>query len=67
MEVPYSRDFDAQIEQYSFCFTCETCAHFDDEENTCLHGFPNRMHQIGYYRTDPRPETILFCKDFDLP
>ena len=66
MEVPYESLFDKQVEEFSFCFTCEKCAHFDDGEDTCLHGFPNRMHHLSYYKTTPRPPTILFCKDFDL-
>ena len=66
MEVKYSSEFDEQRQQYGFCFTCEHCAHFDDETEACLHGFPNKMHRLGYYRTEPRPRTILFCKDFDL-
>lgn len=66
MEVKYSTAFDEQQDRYGFCFTCEHCAHFDDTTGECIHGFPNKMHRLGYYQTTPRPHTILFCKDFDL-
>ena len=66
MEVKFSPEFEAQRVRFDFCFTCEHCAHFDDETDECLHGFPNQMHRLGYYESTPRPETILFCKDFDL-
>jgi hypothetical protein len=66
MEVSYNPKFDEQRERYSFCFTCEHCAHFDTDKEVCLHGFPNKMHRLRYYRKEPRPKGILFCKDFDL-
>ena len=66
MEVPFKPSFEQQIERYGFCFTCEHCAHFDDRTDACLHGFPNKMHKLAYYRATPKPKTILFCKDFDL-
>ncbi|MCP4680495.1 MAG: hypothetical protein GY854_34435 [Deltaproteobacteria bacterium] len=66
MEVAYDTDFDSQRERYHFCFTCEHCAHFDDETGDCLHGFPSHMHRLTYYLAEPKPLTILFCKDFDL-
>ena len=66
MEVPFSPNFEQQVERFAFHFTCEHCAHFDDRTGNCLHGFPNRMHRLAYYRAIPRPKTILFCKDFDL-
>ena len=66
MEVKFSREFDAQRERFAFRFTCEHCAHFDDEKEVCIHGFPNEMHRLGYYIAEKRPKTIVFCKDFDL-
>lgn len=66
MEVNYRNSFDRQCRQFSFCFTCEHCAHFDDLSEVCLHGFPNQMHRRAYYETVPRPLKILFCKEFDL-
>jgi hypothetical protein len=66
MEVKFSPDFEAQCERFGFCFTCEHCAHFDDETGECLHGFPNGMHRLAYYTAPKKPATILFCKDFDL-
>lgn len=66
MEVAYSVTFDEQRKRYAFCFTCEHCAYFDDVRDTCLHEFPNAMHRLALYRNEPRPRTILFCKEFDL-
>ena len=66
MEVDFKISFDEQRNRFSFCFTCEHCAHFDSDKEVCLHGFPNEMHRLAYYEQTPRPRTILFCKDFDL-
>ncbi len=66
MEVTYNQNFESERERYSFCFTCEQCAHFDENAETCLHGYPCHMHRLMYYKTVPKPPTILFCKDFDL-
>jgi hypothetical protein len=66
MEVAFDATFDEQRKRFSFCFTCEHCAHFDTDSGECLHGFPNHMHRLSYYEHTPPPRTILFCKDFDL-
>ena len=66
MEVAFNKCFDEQRKQFSFCFTCEDCAHFDPDREVCLHGYPNHMHRLTYYAGAKKPQTILFCKDFDL-
>lgn len=66
MEVDWEPGFDEQRRRFAFRFTCEHCAHFDDETGDCLHGFPNQMHRLRFFDADPRPARILFCKDFDL-
>jgi hypothetical protein len=66
MEVRFEPEFDAQRGAYSFRFTCEDCAHFDERDGACLHGFPNRLHRLEHYASAPRPAVIVFCKDFDL-
>jgi len=66
LEVIYNAHFDRQRRTFRFCFTCEDCAHFDEKKVVCLHGFPCGMHRSRYYDTEPKPKTILFCKDFDL-
>ena len=66
MEVTYKVTFEEQTKRFSFRFTCDHCAHFDDKTGACIHGFPNRMHKLAYYRATRKPKTILFCKDFDL-
>ena len=66
MEIPFDPEFDAQRGAFSFRFTCEYCAHFDERDGGCLHGFPNRLHRLARYEGTPRPEVVVFCKDFDL-
>lgn len=66
MEVSYTDAFERQRVKYSFRFTCDHCAHYDEERRVCLHGFPNEMHVLDLYLADEKPATILFCKDFDL-
>jgi hypothetical protein len=66
MEVDWKPSFDEERRRYRFRFTCEHCAYFDDQTGECLHGFPNHMHRLQFFDSDPRPERILFCKDFDL-
>jgi len=66
MEVRFHSGFDAQKEAFSFRFTCEDCAHFDERDGSCLHGFPNGLHRLARYTRAQRPEVIVFCKDFDL-
>jgi hypothetical protein len=66
MEVAWKESFVEQERRYRFCFTCEHCAHFDELSGECLHGFPTETHRLEHYRSEPPPETILFCKEFDL-
>ena len=66
MEVDWKPSFDEERERYGFRFTCEHCSYFDDRSGECLHGFPNYMHRLQFFDSEPRPERILFCKDFDL-
>lgn len=66
MEVPFDDVFDEQRARFAFRFTCEHCAHYDEESDACAHGFPNAMHKLDRYAAKPRPPTIVFCKDFDL-
>ena len=66
MEVAYEPSFDEQRRRYRLRFTCEHCVHFIPETGACGLGFPNEMHRLGHYEEDPRPPTILFCKEFDL-
>jgi len=66
VEVPCDAAFREQRLTYAFRFACEHCAHFDDLEGACLHGFPCGPHRLGPFVSDDPPPTILFCKDFDL-
>ena len=66
MEVVFRPEFDTQRRAYAFRFACEHCAHFDERDGSCIHGFPNGPHRLAYYARAQRPEVIVFCKDFDL-
>ena len=66
MEVAYRDSFSTQCKRFAFCFTCEHCAHFDEHEQSCVHGFPNEIHLLKTYQAEPKPRSILFCKEFDL-
>jgi len=66
VEVGYDLRFEAQAREYSFRFTCEHCAHFDERTGRCVHGFPDAPHRSARYEGPDKPRAILFCKDFDL-
>lgn len=57
----------SEISRYRLRFTCEHCAHFDEEgraekEGACSQGFPSREHRS----TPLRPgDTLVFCKMFE--
>ncbi len=66
MDVPFNNKFDEQRKIFGFRFTCEHCTYFDDSEQSCSHGFPNGVHRLSHYDGPAKPETIIFCKEFDL-
>lgn len=44
-------------------YTCESCAHFDDERRRCAEGYPNEAHVEDRARS---ATTLRFCKSFEL-
>lgn len=65
MEIPYTTTFEEQRLRYHLCFTCETCSHFDAPSDACSLGYPNSFHRLAFYESNPRPEAILFCKEYE--
>ena len=64
MRLPQPPDFPQQRERVALRFTCEHCALFDPERESCAHGFPTEEHRDRHYA---RPGALLvFCKDFEL-
>ncbi|MDD9932190.1 MAG: hypothetical protein OXT09_01225 [Myxococcales bacterium] len=64
MKVPQDARFRLQRSRYALRFTCEHCALFDTERETCAHGFPTDEHRASYYESEEVP--VVFCKDFEL-
>lgn len=64
MKLPQDARFREQRKRFALRFTCEHCALFDADAETCGHGFPTHEHRDAYYeRADA---LVVFCKDFDL-
>jgi hypothetical protein len=49
--------------QFDLRFTCERCAHFEEENRSCAEGYPNGPHLED--RIVPG-KSLLFCKSFEL-
>jgi hypothetical protein len=64
MKLPQYRGFRADCERFALRFTCEHCALFDPEQESCSHGFPTEEHRLSYYEAEGAP--LVFCKDFEL-
>ncbi len=53
-----------EAEAYALAWTCDDCAYFEQERETCTHGYPETA------RRQPAPlrpgDTVSFCKEFEL-
>lgn len=49
--------------RFSLRLHCEDCAHWDDEGEVCVHGYPTDEHRK---RPEASREPLVFCKEFDL-
>lgn len=47
-----------EAERFRLRFSCEHCAHFDEDAGKCAEGYPNEEHTDGSLRG----EQVLFCK-----
>ena len=64
MKLPQDAQFREQAEKYRLRFTCEHCALFDEDKQTCAHGYPTTEHRAAHY-ADPQA-LLVFCKHFEL-
>jgi hypothetical protein len=64
MRLPQYPGFRDDRERFALRFTCEDCALFDPEQESCAHGFPTAEHRRSYYES--ADAYLVFCKDFEL-
>jgi hypothetical protein len=55
--------FRREAEHFQLRWSCESCAHFEEETGACSHGFPNSAHRL---RDLEGQRELVFCKDFEL-
>lgn len=64
MKLPQYPGFQRDRQRFALRFTCEDCALFDPEHESCSHGYPTEEHRRAYYES--REALLVFCKDFEL-
>ena len=64
MKLPITKEFFAERTSYDLKHCCEECALFDTARAACAHDWPNASHLRAYY--EATPESIVFCKEFEL-
>jgi hypothetical protein len=64
VKIQQDERFREQRERFRLRFTCEHCVLFDDQRESCAHGYPIQEHREARY-LDPSA-TIVFCKHFEL-
>jgi hypothetical protein len=64
LRLPANPRFHEQRERFALRFTCEHCALFDAERESCAHGFPTEEHRLEHYLS--LQAVIVLCKDFQL-
>jgi hypothetical protein len=52
-----------EAQELALRFGCEHCAHFAEETESCVHGYPNEAHLAVSLSTSDR---VTFCKEFEL-
>jgi hypothetical protein len=55
--------FRQEVERFDLRFTCESCAHYEPDQQRCAHGYPTAVHRA---RALDDVEHWLFCKEFEL-
>jgi len=51
-----------EAREYALRFTCDTCIHFEDDSNSCEHGYPTEPHRVRLELV----RELSFCKDYEL-
>jgi hypothetical protein len=64
MKLEQTAAFREQRERFRLRFTCEHCAMFDEQRESCAHGYPTTEHREARYQ-DPEAR-LVFCKHFEL-
>jgi hypothetical protein len=64
VKIVQDERFREQRERFRLRFNCEHCSLFDEEKETCAHGFPTTEHREAHYRDPDAP--VVFCKHFEL-
>lgn len=53
--------FAEEARTYNLQFTCETCAFYNDENESCSHGYPTEEHRALRYADECA--SVVFCKE----
>jgi hypothetical protein len=64
VKIVQDERFRQQRQEFKLRFTCEHCALFDEQRESCAHGYPTTEHREARY-TDPDAQ-VVFCKHFEL-
>jgi hypothetical protein len=48
---------------YRLLFTCQQCAHYDEDAACCVHGYPVEPHS---HIDLAHAAEVCFCKEFEL-
>jgi hypothetical protein len=64
VKIEQDARFREEREKFALKFNCEDCALFDEQRETCAHGYPTDEHRKARY-DDPRV-LVVFCKHFEL-
>lgn len=62
MIVPIDALLRREATERQFVWSCERCAHFDDDAPRCTLGFPDEPHRDAAWNA----AEIAFCKSFEL-
>jgi hypothetical protein len=58
--------FRREIVKFNLRCTCDACAAFEPESNTCAYGYPTAPHRRLPLADAGEPENFIFCKAFEL-
>jgi hypothetical protein len=51
-----------EIVRHKLRFSCEDCAYFDPDRESCAHGYPTAEHRTAHFDAGE----LVFCKEWDL-
>jgi hypothetical protein len=64
VKIEQDERFREERERFALRFTCEHCALFDEQRESCAHGYPTAEHRLARYAD--RHALVVFCKHFEL-